>query len=66
MEQFLSSIQGKRVFVDLEDRMLWKETKSGEFSIKSLYGALDARNAIPFSWNIIWNPCVPSKVGFFA
>ena len=66
VERFLSTIQGKRVFVDSEDRMLWKMTKNGEFSVKSLYGALRTRNATPFPWNIIWSPCVPSKVGFFA
>ena len=58
MERFLLTIQEKRVFVDLEDRMRWKETKSVEFSIKSLYGALGTRNATPFPWNIIWNPCI--------
>ena len=31
VERFLSTIQGKRVFVDLEDRALWKETRSGSF-----------------------------------
>ncbi|RVW12274.1 Protein RNA-directed DNA methylation 3 [Vitis vinifera] len=29
-------------------RMLWKMTKNGEFSVKSLYGALRTRNATPF------------------
>ena len=54
------------MLVDLEDKILWKETKSGEFFVKSLYGALEMRNATPFPWNIMWNPCVSSKVGFFA
>ncbi|KAJ9705268.1 hypothetical protein PVL29_003364 [Vitis rotundifolia] len=54
------------MLVDLEDRMLWKETKSGEFSVKSLYGALETRNATLFSWNIMWNLFVSSKGGFFT
>ena len=66
VERFLSTIQGKRVFMDSKDRMLWKETKNGKFFVKSLYGALQTRNSVPFPWSIIWNPCVPSKVGFFA
>ena len=36
VDQFLSTIQRKRVFMDLEDKLLWKETKNGKFSIKSL------------------------------
>ena len=36
------------------------------FSVKSLYSVLEPRIAVPFPWNIIWSPCVPTKVGFFA
>ena len=46
--------------------MLWKETKDGIFSVKSLYSILDSRRGVQFPINIIWNPCVPTKVGFFA
>ena len=61
MEHFLSTIQGKRVLVDLEDRMLWKETKSVEFSVKSIYGALETRNAAPFPWRASFGTlvCLP-------
>ncbi|RVW39377.1 hypothetical protein CK203_096142 [Vitis vinifera] len=53
--------RGKRVLVDLEDRMLWKETKSVEFSVKSLYGALETRNAAPFPWRASFGTlvCLP-------
>ena len=27
---------------------------------------LEPRSAVPFLWNIIWSPCVPTKVGFFC
>ena len=46
--------------------MLWKETKDRIFSVKSLYNALDSRRVVQFPKSIIWNPCVPTKVGFFA
>ena len=64
---FLVTLQGKRVITDLEDRVLWKEeTKDGKFSVKFLYGALELRTAVSFLRSTIWNPCVPTKVGFFA
>ena len=56
VEQFLLTIQGKRVSANLEDRV----------SVKSLYGALQPGNAVLFPRRIIWSPFVPPKVSFFA
>ena len=58
------TIQGKRVSVELEDRVLWKQIKNGIFSVKSLYSAVELGNAVRFLRNIIWSPYVPPKVGF--
>ncbi|RVW45208.1 hypothetical protein CK203_067526 [Vitis vinifera] len=63
---FLSFLQGKRLIVGMEDRVLWNASKNGIFSVKSLYNTLDSSGAVPFPWRIIWSPCVPTKVGFFA
>ncbi|RVW19551.1 putative ribonuclease H protein [Vitis vinifera] len=62
----LSFLQGKRLFVRMEDRVLWNASKNGFFSVKSLYNTLDSSGAVPFPWRIIWSPCVPTKVGFFC
>ncbi|RVW69295.1 hypothetical protein CK203_061342 [Vitis vinifera] len=61
-----SSIQGKRLDADGEDRMLWKGTKNDIFTIKSLYKSLAHSCAVSFPGNIIWSPYVPTKVSFFA
>ena len=53
------------MFIDLEDRVLWTETKNEKFFVKSLYVALELGGVVPFPRSIIWNPCEPSKVGFF-
>ncbi|KAL6345716.1 hypothetical protein AAG906_017458 [Vitis piasezkii] len=47
VERLLLTIQGRRLNPNLEDRVLWKETKDGIFS---------------FPNSIIWSPCVPTKV----
>ncbi|RVX10791.1 LINE-1 retrotransposable element ORF2 protein [Vitis vinifera] len=65
-ERLLSSIQGKRVDADGEDRMLWRGTKNEIFTVKSLYKSLDHSYAVSFPGKIIWSPYVPSKVSFFA
>ncbi|WKA03436.1 hypothetical protein VitviT2T_021543 [Vitis vinifera] len=62
----LSILQGKRLFVGLEDRVLWNASKNEIFFVKSLYNTLDSSGSVPFPWRIIWSPCVPTKVGFFA
>ncbi|RVW39045.1 putative ribonuclease H protein [Vitis vinifera] len=62
----LSVLQEKRLIVGMEDRVVWNASKNGIFSVKSLYNTLDSGGAIPFPWRIIWSPCVPTKVGFFA
>ena len=66
MEWLLMTIQGKRVSTELEDRVLWKKTKNGIFSVKALFSAVEPGNAVWFPRNIIWSPYVPPKVGFFA
>ena len=66
VERFLLTIQGKRLNADVEDRMMWRETKNKIFTIKSLYNSLDHSCAVPFPWSIIWSPYVPIKVGIFA
>ncbi|RVW51826.1 hypothetical protein CK203_085751 [Vitis vinifera] len=66
VERFLLTIQGKRLNANVEDRMVWKETKNEIFTVKSLYNSLDHSCVVPFPWSIIWSPYVPTKVGFFA
>ena len=66
VERFLLTLQGKRIVINMEDRVLWKETKDGKFFVKSLYSALEPRSAVSFPKSIIWTPCVPTKVGFFC
>ena len=34
VERFLSTLQGERLVIDLEDRVLWKETKDKNFFCK--------------------------------
>ncbi|RVW40104.1 hypothetical protein CK203_081942 [Vitis vinifera] len=48
VERLLLTIQGRRLNPNLEDRVLWKETKDGIFSVKSLYSALVSRSVVQF------------------
>ncbi|RVW97120.1 hypothetical protein CK203_030039 [Vitis vinifera] len=46
---------------DVEDRVLWIETKCEKFSIKSLYKALGFDSSVSFPSNVIWKTCVQPK-----
>ena len=46
--------------------LLLKETKAGGFSVKSMCKLLDQSRLVVFPHLSIWNPYVPSKVGFFC
>ena len=41
-------IQGKRILPSQEDLMFLKESSAGNFSVKSLYKALDGSRAVTF------------------
>ena len=48
-----------------EDKVIWLETKSGTFSIKSLYSILERGRLVPFPIGVVWNAWVPPKASFF-
>jgi hypothetical protein len=53
---------------DGEDRLIWKDNKTGRFSVKSLCGLLSPKpytnSGFCFAW--IWKGIVPPKVGIFC
>ena len=65
VHSFLLGLNGKSVRQDVEDRVLWIETKCGKFSVKSLYKALKSGPLASFPSNVIWNSYVQPKVSFF-
>ena len=59
------TIQGNRVGAEVEDKVIWKKTKSGVFTVKSLYSVVELGSTVQFLRKIIWSPYIPLKVGFF-
>ncbi|RVW89785.1 putative ribonuclease H protein [Vitis vinifera] len=48
-----------------EDKMVWTTSKSGVFSVKSLYSILEPGGSAMFPYVGIWKASVPPKVAFF-
>ena len=63
---FLQVIQGKRVISNKEDALLVKDIKGGRFFVKFFYLQLAPVRDSLFLFRFVWNPWVPTKVGFFA
>ena len=66
VERFFQSLVGKRVLLGLDDKLILKEAKDGCFIVNFMHKLLDGSRVFPFLVQSIWNPCVPTKVGFFA
>ena len=49
-----------------KDKVVWITSKSGAFSVKSLYSILEPRGSSLFPCDSIWRANVPPKVAFFA
>ena len=65
-EIFLERLHERSVFEDVEDMVDWNKSKSGKFSTKSLYRALEADCPVLFPYSCIWNGWVQPKISFFA
>ena len=66
VRRLLCCLEGKMVRVDEEDKVRWVESKSGVFSVKSLYRALQPVSSAFFPSKIIWMSCAQPKISFFA
>lgn len=64
LERFSTVRQGKKVVIGKEDALALKGTEAGTVTIKAFYKLLDCNYTSPFHSSLIWNSCVPSKVGF--
>ena len=63
---FMEQLHRSRVIEVVEDRVSWTETKSGNFSVKSLYLAMEAGGSTRFPSSLIWNANVQPKISFFV
>ena len=63
--KFFLGLNGKRVQQAVEDRVIWRETKCGNFSVKFLYKSLVSGLPAFFPSLAIWKVYVQSRVSFF-
>ena len=49
-----------------DDRLKWKLTKNGDFTIRSFYHKLHGSSSAVFPWKGIWKVKAPRRVSFFV
>ena len=65
-QRFTCTINSKRISPMVRDRLHWKETKGGVFIVRTIFDLLEGGRQQLASVKMLWNRCVPTKVGFFA
>ena len=50
----------------VDDRVIWRETNCGKFSVKSLYKSLVSGHPTSFPSSAIWKVSVQPRVSFFG
>ena len=66
MECFLLRLHDKVVNREGDDDVIWLESKSGTFFVKSPYAILELGRSMPLSIGVVWNSQIPPKASFFA
>ena len=64
MERFSLRFQDKAVNREGENKVIWLETMSRSFSMKSLYTCLEPGSLAPFPEVVVWNSWILPKVRF--
>ena len=52
--------------MNIEDNVVWLNTKNDIFPVKSFYCSLSYGKIEALLFGIVWNSWVPSKISFFA
>ena len=65
MLSFFEFIQSFLPSRETDDKLVWPLRKSGQFDVRSYYGALQASNRSRFPWKIIWGVKAPRRISFF-
>ena len=63
---FLSFIHMKKIRLEIEDNLLVKGSRLGNFLVRTMYNGLDLFVDFDFPVRPVWNAVIPSKISFFA
>ncbi|RVW53588.1 hypothetical protein CK203_068938 [Vitis vinifera] len=65
-DAWVKDVWRKRIQLAVDDRVIWRETKCGKFSVKSLYKSLVSGHPASFPSSAIWKVSVQPRVSSFG
>ena len=66
VQNFLATVNPQSINPNITDRLWWNKEKNGCFSVKTCFELLEGGSQQSVPLKMMWNPTVPTKVGFFA
>lgn len=63
---FYSTLYATMVRRNSANKLMWKGSKNGVFSVKSFYGLISGNPIESFPWRGVWKTNVPTRVSFFV
>ena len=66
VQEFISTIQNKRILSLVKDNLVWKRSSGGLFTVRSYFDILEGDSNTFAPTKMLWNSNVPSKMSFFA
>ena len=66
VQAFLGLLNNSCINPQQKDKLIWKGNAFKGFTLKAYFNILEGVTSISVPTKILWNPHVPSKIGFFA
>ena len=66
VQTFIGQINSRFTILQVQNKLIWKGNVSGVFTIKDYFNSLEEGPSCAAPTKILWNPHVPSKIGFFV
>ena len=66
IQAFLGLLNKSCINPQQKDKLIWKGNTFEGFTVKAYFNILEGATSVLVPIKILWNPHVPSKIGFFA
>ena len=66
VQEFINTIQNKRILPLVRDNLVWKRSSGGLFTVRSYFDLLEGDINFSAPVKMLWNSNVPSKMSFYA
>ena len=65
VQDFITTVQNKKIAPTVEDKLVWKRSTNGTFSVKSCFNLLEGESCFSTPSKLFWNSSV-FKSGVFC